>query len=81
VLKIVILSFQVGFTGDFVPDCPLKLVSGSSNFDTAFLPDCIENLMRITKMCLKLLFDHYKLVLHSILYVIVLSMCFCHFKL
>jgi len=25
VLKTVILSLQVGFTGDFVPDCPFKL--------------------------------------------------------
>jgi len=25
VLKIVIFSLQVGFIGDFVPDCPFKL--------------------------------------------------------
>jgi len=36
VIKTVIFSLQVGFTGDFVPEC----ISDSSNFDTAFLPDC-----------------------------------------
>jgi len=74
VLKTVIFLLQVGFIGNFVPDCRFKLflalqtvtpvtlllccVSGSSNFNTAFLPDCtefcsifsgygIENLMEI----------------------------------
>jgi len=28
VLKTVIFSLKVGFTGDFVPDCPLKLCFG-----------------------------------------------------
>jgi len=46
-------------------------VSGSSNFDTAFLTDCtkfcsvysgywIGNLIRISKMCLKQSFSHSK---------------------
>jgi len=30
VLKIIIFSLQVGFTADFVPDCPFKL--GFSQF-------------------------------------------------
>jgi len=62
VLKIVIFSLQVGFTGDFVLDCLSNYVSVSSNFDTAFLPDStifgrfflgywIGNLIRISKMC------------------------------
>jgi len=38
VLKTVIFLLQVDFTGDFVPNC----VSGNSNFDTAFLPDCTK---------------------------------------
>jgi len=43
VLKTVIFSLQVTFTGDFVLVCPFKLcVSGSSNFDTALLPDCTK---------------------------------------
>jgi len=53
-------------------------VSGSSNSDTAFLSDCtklcsvfreylIRNLMRIPKMCFKLLFSHSKWVLQAIL--------------
>jgi len=41
-LKIAIFLLQVGFTGSFVPDCPLSCVSDSSNFDPAFLPDCIK---------------------------------------
>jgi len=64
VLKTVIFSLQVGFTGDFDADCLLSCVFGSSNFDTDFLPDCpkfpgvfscywIGNLIRIPKMCLK----------------------------
>jgi len=59
--KTVKFSLQVGFTGDFVPDCPFKLCSVNSSFDTAFLPDCtkfctissgfrIGNLMCIPKM-------------------------------
>jgi len=32
VLTTVIFLLQVGFTGDFVPDCSLKCVFGSSNF-------------------------------------------------
>jgi len=71
VLKIVIFSLQVGFTGDFVTDCPFKLCV-SLNFGTAFLSDCtkfcsiffscyrIGNLMRISNMCLKLTFFHSK---------------------
>jgi len=77
VLKTVILSVQVGFRGDFIPDCLYKLclksIFGSSNFDTAFLPDCIKfcsvfsgcqigNLMRISKMCLKQYFFYFKRV-------------------
>jgi len=53
-------------------------VSGSSNFDTAFLLDCIKfcsvfsscrigNLMRIPKICLKQPFSHYNLILQAIL--------------
>jgi len=63
-----------------------KCVSGSSNFDTAFLPDCtkfcsvflgcwIGNLMRIPKMCLKLSFFYSKWDLQSILSLTVLSNC------
>jgi len=61
-------------------------VSVSSNFDTAFLPDCtkfcsgfacywIENLMRILKMCLKSSFSYSKWVVQAILSLIVLSNC------
>jgi len=57
---------------------------GSSNFDTAFFPDCSEfcsvflgywigNLMRIPKMCLKQSFSHSKWVLQAILSVTVYS--------
>jgi len=42
VLKTIIFSLQVGFIGDFVTDYPFKLCFGSSNFDTAFLPDCTQ---------------------------------------
>jgi len=60
--------------------------SVSSNFDTVFLADftkfCsiflgyrIGNLMRIPKMCLKLLFSHSKWVFSAILYLTVLSHC------
>jgi len=38
VLKTVIFVLQVGFTDNFVPDC----LSGNSNFDTTFLPDCTK---------------------------------------
>jgi len=58
-------------------------VSGSSNFDTAFLPDCtkfcnvfldywIGNLMWIPKMCLKQSFSLSKWVLEAILCLTVL---------
>jgi len=68
------------------PDC-LFSVFGSSNFDTAFLPDCtkvcsvfsaywIGNLMGIPKVCLKLSFSHYKWVLQAILSLTVLENCF-----
>jgi len=41
VLKTVIFLVQVGFIGDFVSVLS-NCVSGSSNFDTAFLPDCTK---------------------------------------
>jgi len=41
VLKTVIVSLQVRFTGNSDPDCPFKLCFW------------IENLMRIPKMCLQ----------------------------
>jgi len=61
-------------------------VSGSSNFDTAFLLNftkfcCvfldywIENLMRILKMCLKQSFSYSKRVLQAILSLTLLSNC------
>jgi len=61
-------------------------LSGSSNFDTAFLSDCtkfcsvfsgywIGNLMRIPKMFLKLSFSHSKWVLQAIIPLTVLSNC------
>jgi len=61
-------------------------VSDSSNFDTAFLPDCskfckvfsgylIENLTRIPKMCLKRSFSYSKWVLQAILSLTVFSNC------
>jgi len=64
----------------------LNCVSDSSNFDTAFLPDCtkfwniflgywIENLMTIPKMCLKQSFSHSKWVLQAVLSLTVLSNC------
>jgi len=42
VLKIVILSLQVCFKGDFVADYLSNCVSVSSNFDTALLLDCVK---------------------------------------
>jgi len=42
VLKTVISSLQVDFKDDFASDCPLNCVSGNSNLDTAFLPDCTK---------------------------------------
>jgi len=70
-LKTDIFSFQVGFTVDFVPGCPSDCVSDSSNFHTAFLPDCTKcctvflnyykvNLARIPKICLKQSFSYSK---------------------
>jgi len=41
-LKNVILSLQVSFTGDVVADCPLNIAFCTLNFDSAFLPDCTE---------------------------------------
>jgi len=75
----------MGFTDDFVPD--FNCVSGSSNFDTAFLTDYTKfwsvlsgywlgNLMGIPKMCLKQTFSHFKWVLQAILSLTVLSNCF-----
>jgi len=40
-LKTVIFSLQVDFTGDFVPDCPSKLCFWQLYFDTIFLPDFV----------------------------------------
>jgi len=59
-------------------------VSVSSNFNTAFLPDCskffnaflchwIGDLIRISKMCLKQSLSYYKWVLFAILSLTVLS--------
>jgi len=87
VLKTVIFLFQVGFTGDFVPDCISNCVSGNSNFDTAFLPDCttfcstfwcywIGHLMRILKMCLKQSLSHFKWVLQVTLSLTVIQTVF-----
>jgi len=61
-------------------------ISDSSNFDTAFLPDCpkfrsvsscywIRNLMGIPKMYLKQSFSHSKWVLQAILSLTILSNC------
>jgi len=61
-------------------------VCGSSNFDTAFLPDCTKflsvflsywtvNLMRILKMYLKHSFFYSKWILQAILSVTVISNC------
>jgi len=61
-------------------------VSVSSEFDTAFLPDCtkfcsifwgywIENLMRIPKMCLKQSFSYSNWVLPAILSLTIISNC------
>jgi len=63
----------------------LNCVSVSSNFDSAFLPDCttfcsvfscywIGNLMRIPKMCLKLSFSHSQWALQVILSLTVFSL-------
>jgi len=71
-----ILSFSV------LSNC----VSGRSNFDRAFLPDCtkfcsvfprywIRNLIKTSKMCLKQLFSNYKWVLQAILSLTILSNC------
>jgi len=38
VLKNMIRSLQVSFTGNFVSDC----ISDRSNFDNVFLPDCTK---------------------------------------
>jgi len=76
----------VCFTGDFVLDCPSNCLFCSSNFNTAFLADCtnfccvfsacwIGNLIRIRKMCLKLLISYSKWVLHAFLSLTVLSNC------
>jgi len=65
VLKNIVRSLQVEFTGDFVADCFLNRYFYSSNFDSSFLLDCTEfvsvflgyrigTLMRIPKMCLKM---------------------------
>jgi len=70
VLKTVIFLLQADFSGDCLFD--------SSNFDTAFLPDCTKfcsvflgyrngNLIKIPKMCLKLLFYYLKRNLQTIL--------------
>jgi len=64
----------------------LNCVSLSSNCDTAFLPGCttfcsvflgywIENLMRISKMCLKQSFSHSNWVIQAILSLTILSNC------
>jgi len=61
-------------------------IFGSSNFDTAFLPDCtkfcsvfsgywIGNLINISKIYLKQSFSHSKWVLQGILSLTVLSNC------
>jgi len=61
-------------------------VSGSSNFDTLFLPGCINlcglfssywigNLIRIPKMCLKQSFSNSKWVLQAIVSLTVLLSC------
>jgi len=61
-----------------------NFISGSSNFDTAFLSDCtkfstvfsgywIGNLMRNSKMCLKKLVSYSKWVLQAILSLTVFS--------
>jgi len=65
VLKNLIRSLQVEFTGDFVADCSLNRYFCSLNFDSILLLDCtkflsvflgcrIENLKEIPKMCLKI---------------------------
>jgi len=93
VLKNVLFSFQVGFTGDFVNHCSFKLVFLAvqtltslfsltiPNFVVFILGYWIENLMRIPKMSLKMFFSHSKWVLQAILSITVLSnLCFWQFK-
>jgi len=84
VIKTVIFSLQVCFTGNFVLDCPFKLCFWQIKFSTNFFPDFFEfcsgfschwkeNLIKILKMCLKLSFFHSKCDLQVILSLIVLS--------
>jgi len=85
-LKTILFSLQVMFTGYFASDYLSNCVSGRSNFNTAFLPDCnkfcsvfsgywIGNLMRIPKICLKQSFSHSKWALHDIFSLTILSNC------
>jgi len=45
VLNKVIRSLQMGFTDDFVANCPLNRNFYSSNFDSSFLSDCTDYFM------------------------------------
>jgi len=68
VLKTVIFSLQVGFTGNFVADCSLKLGSGCSNFDIAFSTDCTKFCSVFFKLLNRKFNEDFKNVLQSIIF-------------
>jgi len=85
-LKLSFSNFKWVFSAILSLTVLSNCVSVSSNFDTAFLPDCtkfcshflgywIGNLMEIPKMCLKQSFFLSKLVLQAIFFLTVLSNC------
>jgi len=76
----------VGFTNDFIPDCPFKLFLAVQiltpllsqtvpNFLVFFPGYLIVNLMKIPKICLKQQYSYFKCVLQMVLFLIVFSNC------
>jgi len=93
VLKTFIFSLQVGFAGEFVPDSPFKLCSCSTNFDTAFLPDCTKFCSVLLRLLDRKLNEDSKNVLKLVIFSLqvgftvdflpdcTFKLCFCQFKI
>jgi len=90
-LKQYFFLLQVDFTGNFVPVLS-NCVSVSSNFDTAFLPDCTKSCNVYSRLLNRKINADSKHVLKTVIFLLQMGftddfvsdcpfrLCFCQFK-